>query len=195
MKKTILIFIPFIFLSCSSTKEITGIYRGSNYFGISELNLKKDKTFTYKIDRAMMSDSVSGYYINENRIVKLIATTKDLEITKIQKEKPALNNKINITFIDPHRLSYGSFDGDTLKINNKEVILDQFYNYKMTVNCNDKIYYQSDQARLKIDSLKCGTDYFLKIYKRTIHKMISDTIDIDFSKSHKIELDNFILKK
>jgi len=194
MKITIAFFLGLIFLNCSSTKEIIGTYKGKNYFGVSQLDIKKDNTFTYKIDRAMMTDSVDGYYTKDGKQVRLILTTKDIEITKVQLPKQNQVNGINISFIEPHGLNHKNFEGDTLIINDRKITLNQFNNYKMVIDCNDEILYRSE-SKVKIDSLKCGASYYLKVYKRSIHKMIPDTIDLDFSKSHKIELGSFILTK
>ena len=189
MNKILQIFIGLFFFSCTSPKDFTGTYIGKNYFGTSELILNKDKEFTFTIDRAMMADSISGFYKLIGNRIKLVNSTKNSQIIIIDKKKSNNAGKIELEFIDADY-------GDTLIINQLKTELDPFNNFKFTINCDDRMEYipNFSKEKIKLDSINCGNDYRLSVFRRSIHEIIPDTFDIKIKKN-KFDFQNFTLKK
>jgi len=190
MSKILQLFIGLLILSCSSSKDITGYYQGENYSGISKLILNKDKSFSFKVDKAMSEDSIGGFYELTDDKIRLINLTKNSELVVINKKESSQINKIGVEFINA---GYR----DTLIINkHKKIEIDVFNEIKYDFNCNDDVIYKCAliEDKIELDSIKCGYDYKLRISQRGFHKIIPDTFYIKIKKN-KFDFESFTLKK
>jgi hypothetical protein len=74
MRFTVIFQLPFLLCSCSSTKNIEGIYRSrfavSGFFG-TKVNLRSDSTFTYRMRGDLVYDTAAGHYQTFNSYVIL----------------------------------------------------------------------------------------------------------------------------
>ena len=113
-----------IISACNTTKNISGVYRSNfpiiGFFG-TQINLKSDSTFSYRMRGDMMGDTANGKYKVSDRFIILSYDPPTIDTThyaKYGKEVVLISHALTNSSSRPYQFYLGHnklFQADTLE--------------------------------------------------------------------------------